>query len=248
MNKKALAVSLIAVFVSFLGGFILANAFNKNELNTLRGDVEKLKNSQNTETQTNSEIALSEEELRGKISEADENPSDLKVQRNLGLALYRYALIKQDTELLSDVARLLTRSFEKNSNDFEVATALGNVYFDIGYFRKTDENFYKAREFYERALKLKPSDADVRTDLGLTYFLLTAPENEKAIAEFQKSLQINPRHEKTLQVISEAYLAEKKFEGAEKHLLKLEQVNENNPNLSVLQARLKEGKGNLQKK
>lgn len=113
MNKKALALSLIAVFISFLGGFLLANALNKNELNTLRGDNEKLKNSPNIETQNSSEITLSDEELRRKISEADQNPVNIVVQRGLGLALYRYASIKQDTEILSDVARLLMRSYEK---------------------------------------------------------------------------------------------------------------------------------------
>ncbi len=248
MNKKALALSLIAVFISFLGGFLLANALNKNELNTLRGDNEKLKNSLNIETQNSSEITLSDEELRRKISEADQNPVNIEVQRGLGLALYRYASIKQDTEILSDVARLLMRSYEKNSNDFEVTTALGNVYFDIGYFKKDDENFQKAREFYTQALKEKPNDADVRTDFGLTYFLLNTPENEKAITEFQKSLRINPRHEKTLQVIAQAFLAENKPEEAERYILRLREVNGNNSNLPNLVTRLEESKNNFQKK
>ena len=248
MNKKALVLSLIAVFISFLGGFLLANALNKNDLNTLRNDIERLKNSQNTETQNSSEITLSDEELRRKISEADQNPTDTAVQRGLGLALYRYALIKQDTEILIDIARLLTRSYEKDSNDFEVTTALGNVYFDIGYFKKDDENFQTAREFYAKALKQKPNDEDVRTDLGLTYFLLNTPENEKAIAEFQKSLQINPKHEKTLQVISQAFLAENNTEEAEKYISKLKEVNGNNPNLSNLVTRLEESKNNSRKK
>ncbi|MEJ7860810.1 MAG: tetratricopeptide repeat protein [Pyrinomonadaceae bacterium] len=248
MNKKALTLSLIAVLISFLGGFLLANALNKNELDTLRGNIDKLKKTSATETQTSSETTLSDEELRGKISEADQNPTNLIVQRSLGLALYRYALLKQDTEILLDVARLLMRVYEKNSNDFEVTTALGNVYFDIGYFRKDDANFQKAREFYGQALRQKPNNADIRTDFGLTYFLLNAPEYEKAIAEFKKALQINPKHEKTLQVISEAFLAQNKFAEAEKNILKLREVNANNPNLADLNARMEEGRISLQKK
>lgn len=248
MNKKASAISLIAVLISFLGGFLLANAFNKNELEKLRGDLEKFKNQETAQSQVTSEITLSDEELRDKIAEADRQPTNIQAQRSLGLALYRYALIKQDAALLTDVARLLARSFEKDSNDFEVTTALGNAYFDIGYFKKEDENFQKAREFYALALKQKPNDADVRTDLGLTYFLLNQPENEKAIAEFQKSLQINPQNEKTLQVISQALLAENKFEEAEKYIAKLGEVNGNNSGLSDLKSRLEEGKGNLTKK
>ncbi len=246
MNKKALTLSLIAVLISFLGGFLLANALNKNELDTLRENIDKLKKSLSTETQTSSEITLSDEELRGKISEADQNPTNLIVQRNLGLALYRYALLKQDTEILLDVARLLMRVYEKNSNDTEVTITLGNVYFDIGYFRKDDANFQKAREFYGQALRQKPNNADVRTDLGLTYFLLNAPEYEKAVIEFQKALQINPRHEKTLQVISEAFLAQNKFAEAEKNILKLREVNANNPGLTDLTARLEESRSSSQ--
>jgi tetratricopeptide (TPR) repeat protein len=246
MNKKALTLSLIAVLISFLGGFLLANALNKNELDTLRENIDKLKKSLSTETQTSSEITLSDEELRGKISEADQNPTNLIVQRNLGLALYRYALLKQDTEILLDVARLLMRVYEKNSNDTEVTITLGNVYFDIGYFRKDDANFQKAREFYGQALRQKPNNADVRTDLGLTYFLLNAPEYEKAVVEFQKALQINPRHEKTLQVISEAFLAQNKFAEAEKNILKLREVNANNPGLTDLTARLEESRSSSQ--
>ena len=197
MNKKVFWISLVAVIISFFGGFLLANALNRNELNTIRAEIERLKNSS---PQDKSEVSLSDEEIRQKIAEADKNPENFNFQKNLGLALYRYATMKQDAQLLAEVARLLTRANQKDEKDYEVLITLGNCYFDIGYIKKNNENLTKAREFYQKALTQKPNDVDVRTDLGLTYFLVNPPETDKALAEFQKSLQTNPKHEKTLQV------------------------------------------------
>ncbi len=240
-------MSLIAVFLGFAGGFLLANAFNRTELNDLRAENERLKISQEGKNSGNSEIALSDEEIRRKISEADQNPNNFSFQKNLGIALYRYATMKQDTEMLAEVARLLNRAVENNPKDYDVIVMLGNIYFDIGYFKRENGKLQKAREFYQKALEQKPNDADVRTDFGLTYFLETPPETEKAIVEFQKSLKENPVHEKTLQVLTQALLSQNKTEEAEKHLAKLKEVNQNNLSITDLTTQLTQIKNNEQK-
>jgi len=196
MNTKVFWLSLVAVFISFVGGFLLANAFNRSELNNLRAENERLKNSREDKNVDNSETALSDKEIRRKIAEADQNPANSAFQKNLGIALYRYATMKQDAELLTEAARLLNRAFENNRKDYDVVVTLGNIYFDIGYFNKENDKLQKAREFYEKALEQKPNDADVRTDFGLTYFLETPPQTERAILEFQESLKENPTNEK----------------------------------------------------
>ncbi len=66
---------------------------------------------------------------------------------------------------------------------------LGNLYYD-------SRQYPQAIELYERALKIHPDTADVRTDLG-TAFWYTG-DADKALAEFQKSLKINPNHPGTL--------------------------------------------------
>lgn len=232
---------------SFVGGFLLANALNRNELNLLRGENERLKNNQTAERQNESENSLSADEIERKIAEADRTPNDFAFQKGLGLALYRYAAVKQDSKLLAEVARLLKRADEINPKDYDVIVALGNLYFDIGYFKKENENFEKAREFYQKALEQKPADTDVRTDLGLTYFLTNPPETGKAIAVFQKSLQTNARHEKTLQVLTQALLSEHKTDEAEKYLKLLKAVNQNNEILPELTAELAQSKNNSDK-
>lgn len=239
MNKKVFWISLVAVIISFFGGFLLANALNRNELNTIRAEIERLKNST---PQDKSEVSLSDEEIRQKIAEADKNPENFNFQKNLGLALYRYATMKQDAQLLAEIARLLTRANQQDAKDYEVLITLGNCYFDIGYIKKDNENLTKAREFYQKALSQKPNDVDVRTDLGLTYFLVNPPETDKALAEFQKSLQIDPKHEKTLQVTAQALLSQKKVAEAANYLTRLREVNPENQFLPELESQLSQQK------
>lgn len=247
MKGKAFWLSIAAVIGSFVGGFLLANALNRTELNNLRGENERLKTSPEKPGENQTEPALSDEEIRGKIAEADANPTNAAFQKNLGLALYRYAAMKQDAPLLAEVGRLLERAYQIDKNDSEVAVTLGNIYFDIGYFKKDNEQLGKAREFYLKVLQQKPNDADVRTDLGLTYFLNSPPENDKAIGEFQKSLQINPKHEKTLQVMAQTFLAENNPVEAEKYLARLREVNAKNQYLTELETRVAQSKSGSQK-
>ncbi len=78
----------------------------------------------------------------------------------------------------------------------------------------------------------RPNDADATTDLGLTYFLMNPPDLGAAEIEFQKSLKINPKHEKTLQAIIQILTTQDKKVEAGKYLARLKEVNPNNRILS----------------
>lgn len=247
MNGKLFWLSIAAIFVSFIGGFLLANALNRNDLNTLRAENDRLKNSENKTVRDESELNLSESEIQEKIAEADSNPTNYAFQKNLGIALYRYAAMKQDSKMLSEVGRILTRVYENNPQDYNVTVTLGNIYFDIGYFQKDNSQFQKARVFYQKALEQKNDDADVRTDLGLTYYLIDPPENERAIAEFQKTLQIDPNHEKTLQALAQIKTKQNKTEEAEKFISRLKEVNSKNQTIPELESQIQKLKNNSQK-
>lgn len=247
MKTKVLLISIVAVIVSFIGGFLLANALNRNEFDSLRAENERLKNTQNASRNSENGNSLSDEEITRKINEADQNPDNFAFQKGLGLALYRYATVKQDTKLLGDIERLLNRANQLNAKDYDVIVALGNINFDVGYSKKDNEKFRVAREFYQKALEQKPNDSDLITDLGLSYFLMIPPETDKAIAEFQKSLQANDKHEKTLQVLIEAMLTQNNTKEAEKYLEQLRQANQNNEVLPELTAEIERRKSNLEK-
>lgn len=240
MNKKLLWLSIVAVIISFIGGFLLANALNRNEISSLQVENGQLKNEKEKQQQNKRELNLSDEEISQKIAEADQNAENFPFQKNLGIALYNYAAMKQDADLLGEISRLLLRAYKNNPKDTDVAVTLGNIYFDIGYLKKNNENFLKAREFYQKALEQKPNDANIRTDFGLTYYLIDPPETDKAIAEFQKSLLVDSTHEKTLQVLTQAFLSQNKNAEAEKFLERLEQVNPNNQLLPEFNGQLKD--------
>lgn len=238
MNTKGIWLSILAVIISFIGGFIFANALNKSEFEALRNENNRLKNTQTGTTQNQTEMTLTDEEIKQKITEADANPTNLEFQKNLGIALYRYASMKQEATLLTESARLLNRAYEKNPSDKDLIVTLGHLYYDIGYFKKDNESFNKAREFYQKILTQTPKDVDVRTDYGLTYFLQNPPEYDKAIAEFQKSLQENPKHQKTLQFMVQALLKQGKTQEAETYLAKLKEVDPKTPSLAEIQAQI----------
>jgi tetratricopeptide (TPR) repeat protein len=90
-----------------------------------------------------------------------------------------------------DEARLKTLVAAAGSAPTDPAprVQLGNLYFDA-------ERYTDAVQWYEDALRLQPKDANVSTDLGVAYYYTNEPD--KAIAQFEKSLAIDPAHTKTM--------------------------------------------------
>ena len=228
MNKKIFWLAVVAVLASFAGGFLLANSLNRKELSALRAENDSLQKAMSEAAQNDDDESLSDEEIRRRIDEADKNPTNIAFQKNLGLALYNYAAMKQNPALLREVSRLVTRVYQTDANDYEAVTTLGNINLALGFYEKNNENFVKAREFYKKALEKKADDADVRTDLGLTFLLANPPENDAAIAEFERALKINAKNEKTLQGLIEALENQDKKEEAEKYAARLREINPGN--------------------
>ena len=164
MNGSSAAFILLALIAGFAGGFLLANKLNSSEIAALRAQAGQQPASNVTTSQPNADTTLTSDELRTKIAEADRNPTSFSYQKNLGVALYRYASMKQDESLLGESIRILTRANGLDGKDFDVLVALGNAHFDVGFFKKDLPSFQTARELYAKALDIKPGDADVRTD------------------------------------------------------------------------------------
>jgi cytochrome c-type biogenesis protein CcmH/NrfG len=86
-------------------------------------------------------------------------------------------------------ANELRATAEKNAGDAPTRVQLGNMYFDAGRYQD-------AAKWYEEALRITPANADVSTDLGITYYYTNQPD--RALAQFDRSLAIDPKHSKTL--------------------------------------------------
>ena len=189
MDKNTVLYVIAALLVGFIGGFLLANSMNRSEMNVLRSQAAvPTASGSNTSSAPGSqaEPALSDEELKAKIAEADKNPANFEFQKNLGTALYKYAAMKQLPGLLPETLRILERAEALNNKDFDVLVALGNAHFDLGFQNKDGAEFQKARDIYARALAIRPGDADVQTDNAISWYVQPSPDYAKAASALEK--------------------------------------------------------------
>ena len=90
-----------------------------------------------------------------------------------------------------DPARIkaLEEAAAKDPKDLPPRVQLGNLFFDA-------EKYPEAITWYEQVLALAPGDPNVSTDLGVAYYYTN--QADRALAQFDKSLAIDPKHVKTL--------------------------------------------------
>jgi cytochrome c-type biogenesis protein CcmH/NrfG len=86
-------------------------------------------------------------------------------------------------------AAALKETADRNPADAATRVQLGNLYFD-------HDRFADAARWYQNALEIDPRNVNVSTDLGITYYYMNQPD--MALAQFDRSLQIEPDHSKTL--------------------------------------------------
>lgn len=224
----------------------MANGLNRSEMDKLRAEIAGLQNSSkldqvNPNQNASEDISLSDDEIKQKIAEAERSPKDFEFQKKLGVGLYKYAAMKRDNALLTEAEKILNRANQLNSKDYEVTVALGNLNFDLGFFKNEYQRFEQARKYYESALAQKPEDVEVRTEIGMTYLLQNPSDAKKAISELQKSLEKDPKHEKSLYFLTQAFLQEGNDAEAEKTLGKLKEINPETPSLEEVRNQLKQG-------
>jgi len=244
VSKNDLLFATIGVFLGFIIGFTLANALNRSERDQMstgvmpaRSDVSKTDQQVAARPADNSTPAISDDDLREAIAKTDARPDDISLQRNFGLALYRYANQTQDPRYLPDVARLLKRAHDADPKDRDLIVSLANVLFDIGQ-TSDPARFAEARTYFLKALEMKPDDVAVRTDLGMTYYFGRPSDPQRAIAEYRKALALDPRHELALQSLASALISTGKHDEAQKRIDELQSINPSNPSLPNLRAQL----------
>ena len=86
-------------------------------------------------------------------------------------------------------AAALRATAEKDKSDWRTRVQLGDMHFD-------SEQFAAASKWYEDALRVDPNNVNASTDLGIAYYYMNQPD--RALAQFDRSLAIDPKHTKTL--------------------------------------------------
>lgn len=243
MDRSKILILIVGILSGFIIGFLFANSQNRKQVEELNNEITNLKSVSSKKQNQNNPDELTKEEIKSAISKADQNPNDLELQQKVGTYLYQYAASQRDSSYLTDVARILKRAAEGKPKEYELFVTLGNVLFDLWQNGKNNNYILDARVWYQKALAIKSDDPNVRTDLGLTYFFAAPAEPEKAIVEFRKSLQIDIKHEPTLQNLIQALIMTKQFDEAQKRIEELRNVNPSNTSLTVLEEQLSKAKG-----
>ncbi|MCC7125448.1 MAG: tetratricopeptide repeat protein [Acidobacteria bacterium] len=95
----------------------------------------------------------------------------------------------QPVALDQERVKALMAVAQQNPDDAQPRVQLANMYFDA-------EQYPQAITWYEQAMGLQKDDPNVSTDLGVAYYYTNQPD--RAIAQFDHSLSLDPKHTKTL--------------------------------------------------
>jgi tetratricopeptide (TPR) repeat protein len=117
--------------------------------------------------------------------------------------------------------KALTAVAEREPTNAKPRVELANLYFDA-------ERYDDAIKWYADAVRLSPNDVNVSTDLGVAYYYTNQPD--KALAQFEQSLKLDPKHAKTLlnEGIVKAF-GKQDLEGATKAWQQVLEVDPNGP-------------------
>ena len=227
MKKENIFAAIIGLAVGLAIGFFAANSINRNAISqtTATNSVPISPNA----PPTNSSAAATAPnnggmmpDVQEKLDRAQNEPQNFAAQMNAG---DMYAQIGRYDKAFE----FYQRGVALKPGDFQANVQLANAYFD-------NRQFENAEKYYAAALLINPNDVNARTDLGTTFVERQNPDYDRAVKEFQKVLEIDPKHEPTLYNLAVAYNRMNKGENAKETLDKLEQTNPN----SQLLARLKQ--------
>lgn len=229
MNKDNFLFAIIGVLVGVIIGFTIANKLNRGA-----GNETKPLTSQNLPANNSSlptdhpSIGTSSDptkdaplpQVAEAIEKARRNPTDYEAQMTAADLYYQI-------QKFEDAAVFYENANKLRPNELEPIIKLGNSLFDT-------EKYEQAEKWYETVLQKTPKDINVRTDYGLTFFLRNPRDVDRAIKEYKISLEIEPKHELTLQNLAIAYKEKNDSENMQKTLEILKIVNPNNPAIKEL--------------
>lgn len=255
MRRISLRTLVLGLFLGSVSGFILANTIHRNDVGAERqgprvqtkaqappfnqtANPEQSNNSRAAIENSENDNSLSPVELRQAIVKADENKDNHELQRNLGIALFKYAVLEQKTDLLPDAVRLLERADQKYlSKDRELFETLGNALFVLAR-QQEPEKMILARAAYQKAFQIEPKDAGLLVNIGLTYFYEEPSNPSAAIIQYKRALILQPLDEKALENLTRACLSLGQIAKARENLKRLQEINPQNKALDDLQTEL----------
>ena len=223
MNKDNILFGIVGLLLGCIIGFVFANKVNQNNARD-PGPVQSASSNPNmlqghppvSENGTGGMMP----EIAETIKRAKEEPNSFEAQMHAAEIYYKINRLEQALEFFQKANKI-------KPDDYQAIVWLGNVNFDL-------ERYETAESWYTAALAKNPNDVAVRTDLGLTFMSRKPQDLDRAIKEFQGSLQRDSNHKQTLQNITAAYIRKGDAQKAKEYLERLEKVEPNSEAIANL--------------
>ncbi|MBK8147133.1 MAG: tetratricopeptide repeat protein [Acidobacteria bacterium] len=152
---------------------------------------------------------LKEGEEAAKLAKAE--PDNYDAQMNAADHYYQTSKFDSAIKTLNQARRL-------NPEASEPIFMLGNTYYE-------KEEYETAGAWYEKALEKSPNNVPHRGQLGLTYLNRPKPNVDRAIREFNRALEIDPKNPRILYNLTSAYATNGEVANARATLARLEQLD-----------------------
>lgn len=240
MKKENVLFGIIGLLVGLVIGFAVTNSINRNAYSQMAQQSAQNPMSSANQPQVSSQAVKDQPgtggaampQIQQTLDRAKNEPNNFEAQMAAGDMYFRI-------QRFDEAAGYFEKAVQIKPDDYDAIVKAGNARFDAGAIKMENggdgsEDFKRAEKIYAAALAKKPDDVNVRTDLGLTYFYRKPKDIERALKEFQASLDKNPNHEMTLQVMARAFKEKGDAAALQETLAKLEKVNPNNRTLKEL--------------
>lgn len=232
MTKENVLFSIIGLLLGLIIGFIATNSINQRGGSPPRTQQAAKPTAQSDLPPDHPAVPSNgvadpgqmQTAVTEAIQKARSEPDNFEAQMEAAQLYYQIRRYNEAIEFL-------LRANQLRPDSYEAVVALANTYFD-------SEKYKEAEQWYTAALIKNPDDINVRTDLGLTFLFREPADLDRAISEFRKSLQQDPRHEQTLQNLTVALTRKGDAKEAQATLAKLEEVNPSSQALSKLRSDL----------
>ncbi len=221
MKKDNILFAVGGILIGLIAGFFAANSINKNAVAQqtaaqLQPNAPFAGQTANPPNQTGGMIP----DVQEKLDKAKNEPGNFAAQMSAGDMYAQIGSYDKAFEFYERGVKLKPESFEAN-------VQLANAYFD-------SRQYENAGNYYTKALEINPKDVNARTDLATTFVERQNPDYQRAVKEFQTTLEISPKHEPTLYNLGVAFHRMGEAEKAQNTLLQLEQTNANSPLIAKL--------------
>lgn len=203
MNGRNFLFGICGIAIGLVVGFFAANSLNRD--------------ASLTETaQANSNSTAVASEITGPavdelLQKAEAEPQNFATQMHTG---DMYAKISR----FDEAVKFYKRGLILKPADFNANLVLANALFDSGKFEE-------AESYYSRALAINDKDVNARIDLGTTFVERTTPDYDRAIAEFEKALGLEPNNDAAMYYLGIAKLRKGDRVGAIEVAERLEKTN-----------------------